>query len=180
MRIRYQKWHPLEGLVVGAISGLAGTVVMTQFQNILNKISKEMHKPRPGEEEESAEEQNEDSTMKAAGKISEKIGRPLSREERKKAGPWIHYAFGTSVGAVFGLAAEVEPDSVRGINPVLAGAVYGAAVFLAAHEIAVPALKLSSNPLKEPIEDQIAEFVSHLVYGIGTALTYKGIKRLKR
>jgi hypothetical protein len=170
----------LEGLVVGAISGLTGTVVMTQFQNIWNKISKEMHKPRTGDEEESAEEQTEDSTMKAAAKLSEKIGRPLSREERKKAGPWIHYAFGTSVAAVFGLAAEVGPDSVREINPVLAGAVYGAAVFVAAHEIAVPALKLSSNPLKEPIEDQIAEFVSHLVYGIGTALTYNSIKRLKR
>jgi hypothetical protein len=75
----------------------------------------------------------------------------LSREERKKAGPWVHYAFGTSVGAV------------RRINPVLAGAAYGAAVFVAAHEIVVPALKLSSNPLKEPIPNQIAEFVH--VYG---------------
>jgi uncharacterized membrane protein YagU involved in acid resistance len=119
--------------------------------------------------------------MEAAGKISEEIGRPLlSREERKKAGPWVHYAFGTSVGAVLGLAAEVEPDWVRGINPVFAGAAYGAAVFLAAHEIAVPALKLSSNPLKEPIPDQIGEFASHLIYGIGTVLTYDGINRLQR
>ena len=118
--------------------------------------------------------------MKAAGKISEEIGRPLSREERKKAGPWVHYAFGTSVGAVFGVAAEMEADSVRRINPVFAGVAYGAAVFLAAHEIAVPALKLSSNPLKEPIPNQIAEFASHLVYGLGTALTYDGIKRVKR
>ena len=28
---------------------------------------------------------------------------------------------------------------------------------MAAHEIVVPALKLSSNPLKEPVPDQIAE-----------------------
>ena len=54
------------------------------------------------------------------------------------------------------------------------------AVVLAAHEVAVPALNLSSNPLKEPIQDQIAEFVSHLVYGISTALTYDRLKRLKR
>jgi putative membrane protein len=167
-------------LIVGAISGLAGTVVMTQFRNVWNKVSEEMHEPRTEDEANPAEEQEEDSTMKAAGNISEEIGRPLSREGRKKVGPWVHYAFGTSVGAVFGLAAEVEPDTVRGINPVFAGAAYGAAVFLAAHEIAVPALKLSSNPLKEPIQDQIAEFVSHLIYGIGTALTYDGIKRLKR
>ena len=184
MRHRYQKRRPLTGLIVGAISGLAGTVVMTQFQHVWNEISEEMHKPRPEDEaklaEKKKEEQKEDSTMKAAGKISEEIGRPLSREERRKAGPWVHYAFGTSVGAVFGVAAEMEADSVRQINPVFAGVAYGAAVFLAVHEIAVPALKLSSNPLKEPIPNQIAEFASHLVYGLGTALTYDGIKRVKR
>jgi hypothetical protein len=32
--------------------------------------------------------------MKAAGKISAGIGRPLSRKERKKAGLWVHYGFG--------------------------------------------------------------------------------------
>ena len=172
MRSRYQKRRPLKGLIFGAISGLAGTVVMTQFQSVWNKISDGVHKP--------GTKQKEDSTMKAAGKISEDIGRPLSREGRKKAGPWVHYAFGASVGAVFGLVAEAVPHSIRGINPVFSGAAYGAAVFLAAHEVAVPALKLSSNPLKEPIPDQVAEFVSHLIYGAGTALTYDGIKRLKR
>jgi putative membrane protein len=180
MRSRYHKRHPLEGLIVGAMSGLAGTVVMTQFQNVWNKISEKIQKPGTEDKAKHAEEHKEDSTMKAAGKISEKIGHPLSREKRKKAGPLVHYAFGTSVGAVFGLAREVEPDSVHGMNPVFAGAAYGAAVFLAAHEIAVPALKLSSNPLKKPIQNQIAEFASHLIYGIGMALTYDGIRRLRR
>jgi putative membrane protein len=184
MRCANQKRHPLTGLIVGAISGLAGTVVMTQFQNLWNKVSDEMEKPKPEEEAKRADEkkkaQKEDSTMKAAGKISKQIGHPLSRNERKKAGPWVHYAFGTAVGAVFGLAAEMKPGTVRRFNPVLAGAGYGAAVFVAAHEILVPALKLSSNPLKEPIPNQIAEFVSHLIYGMGTALMYDSIERLER
>ena len=111
----------LTGLIVGAISGLAGTVLRTQFQNVWNKIFEEMHLSTE-DEAQPAKEQKEDSTVKAVGKISEKIGRPLSPEERKKAGPWVHYAFGTSVGAVFGLATEVEPDSVRRLNPVFAGA----------------------------------------------------------
>lgn len=156
---------------------------MTQFQNVWNKVSEEMHKPAEEQAKRARGEkkaQKEDSTMKAAGKISKEMGRPLSREERKKAGPWVHYAFGASVGAVFGVATEMEPETVRGLNPVLAGAAYGGAVFFAAHEIAVPALKLSSNPLKEPIPEQIAEFVSHLIYGVGMALTYDGIKRLER
>ena len=169
--------HPLRGLIAGAISGLAGTIVMTQFRNVWNMIFEE-HKTGTDNETESAEQEKEDSTVKAAGKIAEEIGCPLSRAERRKAGPWVHYAFGTSVGAVFGLASEAKPKSLRGVNPVLAGAAYGAVVFLAAHEAIVPALKLSSNPLKEPVRDQIAEFTSHLIYGIGTALTYEFIKRL--
>lgn len=184
MRRRYQKRHPLTGLIVGAISGLAGTVVMTQFQNTWNKLSEEMHKPKTQEEAKRAHEekkvQKEDSTMKVAGKVSTELGRPLSREERKKAGSWVHYAFGTSVGALFGVAAEMKPETVSRINPVLAGAAYGAAVFVAAHELVVPALKISSNPLKEPIPEQIAEFVSHLIYGVGTAVMYDGLKKLER
>jgi len=111
MRSRYRKQHPFTGLIVGAISGLAGTVVMTQFQKTWNKISKDIEKNKSEADAKSGEDQKEDSTMKAAGKISEEIGRPLSREGRKKAGPWVHYAFGTSVGAVFGVATEMEPAS---------------------------------------------------------------------
>ena len=178
MRSRYQVRHPFGGLIAGAISGLAGTIIMTQFRNVWNMIFEE-HKTETDQEARTAEQRKkEDSTMKAAGKLSEEIGRPLSRAERRKAGPWVHYAFGTSAGAVFGLATEAKPKSLRGVNPVLVGAAYGAAVFLAAHELVVPALKLSSNPLKEPVHDQIAEFTSHLIYGIGTALTYDGIKSL--
>ena len=179
MRSRYRKRNPSIGLIVGAISGLAGTVLMTQFQHAWNKISEEIH-PSTADETKTANKHKEDSTMKAAGKISEEMGHPLSRKARKKAGPWVHYAFGTSVGAVFGVAEEAESDSARRINPVFVGAAYGAIVFLAAHEIAVPALKLSSNPVNEPIQDQIAEFVSHLIYGIGTALTYHSINRFSR
>ena len=174
MRSRYQVRYPFRGLIAGAISGLAGTIIMTQFRNVWNMIFEE-HKTETDQEARTAEQRKkEDSTMKAAGKLSEEIGWPLSRAERRKAGP----SFGTSVGAVFGLATEAKPKSLRGVNPVLVGAAYGAAVFLAAHELLVPALKLSSNPLKEPVPDQIAEFTSHLIYGIGTALTYDGIKSL--
>ena len=170
MRIRNRKRQPYKGLFIGAISGLTGTIFMTQFQNLWNKVSEEMQHPKPEKKEE-----KEDSTMKAAGKIAQEMGHPLSRKQQKEAGHWVHYAFGTSVGAVFGLAAETVPDTVRAIHPLLTGAAYGAAVFLAAHEVAVPLLKLSSNPLKEPISNQIAEFASHLIYGVGTVLTHDAL-----
>jgi len=120
---------------------------MTQFRNVWNMISEE-HKTETDQETRTAEQRKkEDSTMKAAGKLSEEIGRPLSRAERRKAGPWVHYAFATSVGAVFGLATEAKPKSLRGVNPVLVEPLTALLFFLAVHELLVPALKLSSNPL---------------------------------
>jgi len=117
MRSRYQVRHPFGGLIAGAISGLAGTIIMTQFRNVWNMIFEE-HKTETDQEARTAEQRKkEDSTMKAAGKLSEEIGWPLSRAERRKAGP----SFGTSVSAVFGLATEAKPKSLRGVNPVLVG-----------------------------------------------------------
>jgi putative membrane protein len=168
-----------KALVVGAICGLGGTVAMTQFQILWKKLSKDTHRPESSDASTSKEEEKEDSTMKAAAKISSAIGTPLSREQRRKAGTWIHYGFGTAVGSIFGLATERAPRSLRAVNPLVSGAGYGTLVFLAAHELAVPALKLSSNPLKEPVSDQIAELASHLVYGIGTALAYEALAKVK-
>src|SRR5205807_10645753 len=114
---------------------------------IWNKISEDVHKSRAEDEARPAQEQKEDSTMKVAGKISEKIGRPLSRAERKKAGPWIHYAFGTTVGAVFGLAMESGLASAAAINPALHDPGYRAASVVAGYAVAVHALKRASNHL---------------------------------
>jgi len=94
---------------------------MTQFRNVWNMIFDEHKTGADQETRTTAEQQEEDSTMKAAGKVSQEIGRPLSRAERRKAGPFVHYTFGTSVGAVFGLATEAKPKSLRGVNPVLVG-----------------------------------------------------------
>ena len=168
-----------EALVVGAICGLGGTVAMTQFQTLWKKLSNDTQVPESSNASASKEEAKEDSTVKAAAKIFSAFGSPLSRGQRRKVGTWVHYGFGTAVGSIFGLATERAARSLRTVNPLVAGAGYGALVFLAAHELAVPVLKLSSNPLKEPVSDQIAELASHLVYGIGTALAYEAFAKLK-
>jgi uncharacterized membrane protein YagU involved in acid resistance len=64
------------------------------------------------------------------------------------------------------------------MNSGISGAGYGSVVFLGAHEIAVPSLKLGSNPIKEPVPDQISEYLAHLVYGLGTSLTYSALRRI--
>jgi hypothetical protein len=93
----------------------------------------------------------------------------LQPEEKKPASYAVHYAFGTTVGGLYGIAAELKPAVATA-----AGAPFGAAVWLGAHEIAVPALKLGKPPTREPLPLQAVEFASHVVYGV----TADAVRRL--
>ena len=163
---------------MGSLSGLVGTVLMTQFQNMWNKASQSAKPQQQEDKSKQSEQEDEDSTMKTAGKIAEAAGHELSRDQRKKGGLWVHYGYGTIIGGIFGLIRESAPQSLRRVNPVLSGAGYGTAAFIGGHELAVPALKLSGNPLKVPPADQAAEFFAHLIYGVGTALTYELVRKV--
>ncbi len=158
-----------KGLVAGLAGGVAATVVMTQFQNAWNKASAALQPTDRGETNngQNGDSNNkEDATMKAAGKVAAVAGRTLSHEEKKKAGPVIHYGFGTAVGALYGLAYEFTPRPVRSLHPALAGGGYGTALFLGADEIAVPALGLSEAPSETPWSAHVCGWASHLVYGL--------------
>jgi hypothetical protein len=76
---------------------------LTEFQNAWSKASKALKgddtsKHEITESKNKSEQESEDSTMKAAGKIAELAGHPLSHEQRKKCGPVVHYTFGTLQG----------------------------------------------------------------------------------
>lgn len=112
----------------------------------------------------------EDATTKAADKvIGNVLDRPLSKQEKKQAGPIVHYVFGSSMGAMYGAAAELLPDvATRGF-----GTLFGAALFAIADEIAVPALGLSGKPTESPLSSHVYALASHLVYGATT----EGVRR---
>ena len=157
-----------KGLVAGAAGGLVGTIAMTQFQNAWRKVS-EKRQPGDTRNEQSSKrkktsEQGEDATMKAAGKLARTAGRELTREQRGKASPIIHYGFGTAMGALYGMAMETPPRSVRSQRIPYFGGLFGSAVFLGADEVAVPALGLagsSSSP-----SSHLYGWASHMVYGV--------------
>ena len=140
----YGRRYPLKGLIIGTVSGLVGTILMTQFQSISKKLTDRWEKLRtkPAESQKSEEEQ-EDSTVITAAKIAEAPGHKLPPKIKKEAGNMVHYGFGSTVGCGYGLMKESGPKSFRQMNPVLAGTTYGTAVFLAAHESPYPR---SSSP----------------------------------
>ena len=158
------------GLLAGLAGGLIASWTMNQFQTLWSQAAGKMQRqPETPQQQDQTEVEAEDATMKAADKLSRKLlGRPLGTAAKKKAGPAVHYAFGTAMGALYGAAAEMFPDVTRGF-----GTGFGAALFAVADEIAVPALGLSGKPTEAPFSAHLYGFVSHLVYGATT----EGVRR---
>jgi len=179
-----------KGLVAGLAGGLAATVAMTQFQNGWQQASEALQdgkkrdprksksqSQKEGQESQKQESQKEDATMKAAGKVAAAVGHPLSFQQKKKAGPVVHYGFGASMGALYGVLHEVAPKSLRTLNPVLVGVGYGSALFVSADEVAVPAFGLSESPKKTPISAHVYGLASHVVYGVTGEMVRRTVRK---
>jgi putative membrane protein len=173
--------RPWFGLLAGALGGLAASWTMNQFQrgwsslqrSVAQESSSQQNSRQENSEQQSQRsEESEDATMKAAVKLLEPvIGRPLSKEEKQKAGPVIHYVFGALMGGCYGLLSEYFPHAHAGF-----GTVFGTAVFLVADEIAVPALGLSGSPLDSPMSSHVYAYSSHLVYGLSTEAVRRSLR----
>ena len=166
-----------KGILAGLIGGLVGTIVMTEFQNAWSKASEALKSGNSEPKKQSGQkqgeqEEKEDATMKAAEKIAELGGRQLSHEQKKKLGPVVHYSFGTLQGAIYGGATELT-GTPGGFFP---GLIFGAALFTVADEIAVPALGLTGKPSEWPLSSHLYALASHLVYGVSTEITRRGLR----
>jgi uncharacterized membrane protein YagU involved in acid resistance len=107
--------------------------------------------------------------MKTADRIVRNVlKRELSKEEKKKAGPIVHYAFGASMGALYSIAAKAYPKVTRGF-----GTAFGATLFAVADELAVPALGLSKRPKEYPLSSHASALAAHLIFGVTT----EGVRR---
>ena len=163
-----------KGALAGAAAGLAGTVAMTQFQNLWTKASKKLnHNGNRGSEQ--SEPEKEDATMKAAGELAALAKHRLSRDEKKKVGPIIHYAFGTGMGAIYGALVEVGPRDLRR-HDLLSGLGFGSVLFAGADEVVVPALGLSGKPSESPASSHLYGLVSHIVYGVTAGAVRKAVR----
>lgn len=167
-----------KGLAAGFVSGLVGTYLMTQAHSLLGRLtrSKELeenaqHSAQRGERRSA--EGKEDATVRAASAISEGLfHHKLSQRQKKVAGPVVHYAMGAVTGAIYGAAAELAPGVTRG-----AGLPFGTSVWLAADEVAVPALGLSAPPREHPPSVHALALAAHLVYGVSTEMTRRLVLR---
>jgi len=184
--IKRSEGDVLRGLAAGLIGGLVASWTMNRFQDVWINLAgsqssgAESQQQAEGQESEQglqqtqkqSDEEQDDATVKTASAISEGIfDHELTKSEKKIAGPAVHYAFGTSVGGLYGVAAELAPEVAVG-----AGLPFGAAFWLVADETALPLLGLSKGPTAYPVSTHVYALASHFVYGLTAEVVRRGVR----
>ena len=155
----HPKSNPRIGLLAGAAGGFIACFAMSKFHALFHKTEQD-------------EEQQEDSTVKTASAVSRTLfHHELTPQQKKIAGPAVHYGFGASIATIYGAAVEILP-----VLRIGWGMPFGTAVWLGAHVTAVPALGLSEPVTRSKFRREAVEFGAHLVYGAAV----EGIRRLLR
>lgn len=161
MQLRSRTNNVYKGLAAGALGGLAAAWIMTRFQ-VLLAHALGLSDPHGGQEE--------DATVNTAQKISAGVlHHELSPEEKKVAGPLVHYGYGAGLGILYGGLAQRSDKLTSGF-----GTAYGAAVWALGDEVAVPALGLGRGPTETPVSEQVQTLAAHVLYGI----TLEGVRRV--
>jgi hypothetical protein len=175
------EWDIVKGLAAGLIAGLVASWTMNRFQDVWIKLAdsddrNESAQTSPQESQQSEQQSNgeeqDDTTVRAASAISEGLfDHKLTKEEKKIAGPAVHYSLGTGVGGLYGAVAEVVPEVTAG-----AGLPFGAAFWLVVDEGAVPLLGLSKGPTAYPLSTHVYALASHFVYGLTTEIVRRSVR----
>ena len=173
--------HPLLGALAGAAGGLVGAWGMVRFNHLVGSASEGSDKAgdrfahhrreaRPNAFDGTLPD--EPGSMQAAAALSEPVlGRELTEEEKEVGGPLLHYAFGATAGALYGVAAEFDATTTRG-----AGLAFGATVWLIADEVGMHAAGFAKSPADYPLSRHATTLGSHLVFG----LTVEAVRRAIR
>ena len=166
----------LRGILAGMAGGLAAAWVMNEFmagpgQKLQQAVQSEEENRQ---QQEHSDEPKEDATMKAADAIAHTAtGEHLSRAEKEKGGPVVHYAFGALTGGLYGGLAEYSSAVTSGF-----GTSFGGILFSGADLLAVPAFKLAPSPTDQPASALASPFAAHIVYGVTTELVRRTLRAL--
>src|SRR5689334_2981269 len=99
----------LRGMAAGMLAGLAASWVMNEFQKMHAQTQPEDQGETPGghdqpqerKENHAGSEEEDDANVKTAQAIAQRvIHRKLTDREKQIAGPAVHYAYGSLVGAM--------------------------------------------------------------------------------
>lgn len=176
-----------KGLAAGVIGGLVASAVMNQFQALLSRLAEgeershgaqslQQGSPQQGVggklQAEGKDEEEDDATERLANAVSVGVfEHELTKPEKDAAGTAIHYAMGTTCGAVYGAVAEIIPTVKAG-----AGLPFGVAVWLTADEGILPSVGLSKSPAEYPLSIHAYAFAAHLVFGLTAEVARRAVR----
>ncbi len=185
--MRRDSYNLCKGLAAGAIGGVVASWVMNQFQSLWSRKTHGIERPHGAQslqqgspphgvaralQERGVDRDSDNAAVRVARIVSEEIfGHRLAESEKEAAGAIAHYAMGATSGAIYGAAAELAPAATAG-----AGLPFGAAVWLIADELIVPALGLSKAPAEYPRSTRAYALASHLVYGLTTEMARRMLR----
>lgn len=172
----------LNGALAGLLAGAAGAVAMNMFQRVAARAGEGREAddatiglPRTGRGPQPAQaigNASDDATAKVANAALSMVGYELNDPRAKQmAGEFVHLAFGALNGALYGIAAELDPRVTAA-----AGVPFGTSVWAVADEGVVPALGLSRGPREASAGLLAYGFMSHVVYGLTTELVRKSLR----
>lgn len=144
-------------VLAGVLGGILAAHAMDRFQRQAGKLM-----PSSGG--------GDPATVRAAERA---LGHPLPKARKPAAGTAVHLGFGAALGAVYGLAAELEPRVAAGF-----GLPFGGAVAVLADEALVPAAGLSSAPWRTPPASHAYSLASHLVFGAALEAARRLLRRV--
>ena len=148
----------LRGFLAGMIGGLIGT-------GIKMVVDRSLPTAQPMEEH--------DARLQVVEGAEEVTNTAINRNQEETAQQAINIAFGALVGGVYGVIVEAVP----GVQAP-AGVPFGAALWTAAHKIALPALGLAPNPMKEPLSLQAGQLGSHMIYGATVEMIRRSVRHV--
>ncbi len=160
-----RKSNVWKGIAAGMVGGLVASWTMNQFQALASKATE------PGGQKPRGDG-GDNATVKAASAVSENVmHHHLTDDEKKTAGPAVHYAFGSVNGAIYGALTELKPGISLG-----GGSVFGGLLWVLADEIGVPAFGLSQPPTQTPVSSHAEALAAHLVYGLTTDAVKRAVR----
>lgn len=155
-----------KGLLAGAAGGLLGAWAMIRFAEAWGRVAG-TESTRLGTQEE----------MDVASNVVDIVTRrvlhsKLRRPQRARAAEGFHCAFGTLVGAAYGVLAELAPAATTG-----AGAPFGALEWLVGIKLTLPKAGLLKERGKYPKQERVQTFAAHVVYGLTAELVRSSLRR---
>lgn len=137
-------------VVKGLVAGIAAGAVATAAKSLAERL----YPPR-------TEGQPEPPDLLADKLAEEATGHGLDPDSKAIASETIHWVFGVTAGAAYGVLAEFFPaaTSRQGVS-------FGMTLMALTHESALPAFGLSEPPGDQTPREKTSEMATHMVYGL--------------